>query len=104
MLSDLIAQLIKTVHDFVSKAPAATNINDLAVTAEDIVGIVPEILAPNVGLVADIVTSAISIAKAALPASTAAQPAVAEALNVAGIVASTITPTTVAAPTATTAS
>lgn len=98
MLTDLITQLIKTIHDFVSKAGSTTDIADLAVTAEDVVTTIPEVLAPNVGLAVDAVNAVIDIAKAATPAT--ASPAVTEAITIATDVAGTIAATDATAPVA----
>jgi len=68
MLSDLVNQLIKTIHDLINHPDATTAITDIATTAEDVVGVIPEVMAPNAALVADAVNAALNVAKAAMPA------------------------------------
>lgn len=67
MLSDLINQLIKTIHDLVNHPSASTAIADIATTAEDVVAVIPEVMAPNAALVADAVNAVVSVAKNYLP-------------------------------------
>lgn len=61
MLTDLIAQLMKTIHDFVSKQPASTDLSDVATTAADVVGVIPEAMFPQAALVADAVNAVVGI-------------------------------------------
>ncbi len=68
MLSDFFNQLIKTVHDIVSHPSAVTIIKDVAVTAEDVAGVIPEVMGDKASLVADVVNSALSVAAQNLPA------------------------------------
>ena len=67
MLSDLINQLIKTIHDLITHQGAATAISDVATTAADVAGVIPEVLAPNAALVADAVNAVVSVAQNQLP-------------------------------------
>lgn len=69
MLSDLVNQLIKSIHDLINHQNASTVVEDIAVTAEDVAGIIPEVTTPNAGLVADAVNAVAFLVKSEVPAS-----------------------------------
>ncbi len=98
MLTDLINQLITTIHDFITHQSASTDVQNIVTTAEDVVGIIPEVTTPNAALVADAVNAALAVAKAAVPAN--ASTAVKDAVAVASEVASAVEPAAGAAPAA----